>query len=44
LDLAVNKNIINETERDAMWEDNVMQWLFGENDKAKKDLIAKILS
>ena len=44
LDLALGQNIINETERDEMWENNVLQWLFGENDQAKKDLKAKILS
>lgn len=44
LDLALNKNIINETERDDMWENNVLQWLFGEDDQAKKDLKARILS
>lgn len=44
LDLALNKNIINETERDDMWENNVLQWLFGEDDQAKNDLKARILS
>jgi len=26
-----------------MWEDNVLQWLFGDDEKAKKDLVSKIL-
>jgi aminocarboxymuconate-semialdehyde decarboxylase len=26
-----------------MWEDNVLQWLFGEDEKSKQNLIDKIL-
>ena len=44
LDLAIKQNIINDTERDEMWEKNVLQWLFGEDDNAKKDLTTKILN
>ncbi|MCB0469318.1 MAG: amidohydrolase, partial [Flavobacteriaceae bacterium] len=43
LDLAIERNIINEQERDAMWEDNVLQWLFGDDEKKKQDLVNKIL-
>jgi aminocarboxymuconate-semialdehyde decarboxylase len=44
LDLAIDQNIISEVDRDEMWEGNVLQWLFGEDDQAKKELRAKILS
>jgi aminocarboxymuconate-semialdehyde decarboxylase len=43
LDLAVDQNIITETEKEQIWEDNVLQWLFGDDEKAKQDLIDKIL-
>ena len=43
LDLAIDRNIITEQEKDEMWEDNVLQWLFGEDEKAKQDLVSKIL-
>ncbi len=40
LDLAIERDIINETERDAIWEDNVIRWLCG-NDQAEKDKLYK---
>jgi aminocarboxymuconate-semialdehyde decarboxylase len=43
LDLAVDQNIITETEKEQIWEDNVLQWLFGDDEKTKQDLIDKIL-
>jgi aminocarboxymuconate-semialdehyde decarboxylase len=43
LDLAKKENIISETEKGQIWEDNVLQWLFGDDDKSKRDLIIKIL-
>ena len=43
LDLAIEKNIISETEKGQIWEDNVLQWLFGDDEKAKQELINKIL-
>jgi aminocarboxymuconate-semialdehyde decarboxylase len=43
LDLAVQKGIISEIEKGQIWEDNVLQWLFGDDEKAKQDLIDKIL-
>ena len=43
LDLAVEKGIISEIEKGQIWEDNVLQWLFGDDEKAKQDLIDKIL-
>ena len=44
LDLAIERSIISEDERDAIWEDNVIQWLCGDDDKAKQKLINRILS
>ncbi|KJD33521.1 amidohydrolase [Tamlana nanhaiensis] len=43
LDLAMERDIITETERDAIWEDNVLQWLFGDDVEAKNSLVNKIL-
>ena len=42
LDLAVKQNIINETERDEIWSDNVVTWLFGDDKKAKTDFYKRI--
>ncbi|AOW20280.1 amidohydrolase family protein [Urechidicola croceus] len=42
LDLTLERNIINQQQYDEIWNNNVLNWLFGENDKAKKDLIDKI--
>jgi aminocarboxymuconate-semialdehyde decarboxylase len=44
LDLAIQKNIITEVEKEQIWEDNVLQWLFGNDEEAKQNLIQKILS
>ena len=43
LDLAVERNIINESEKDAIWEDNVIQWLCGDDETAKQKLINRIV-
>jgi aminocarboxymuconate-semialdehyde decarboxylase len=43
LDLAMDRNIITEDERDAIWEDNVIQWLCGDNEEAKQKLLNRIL-
>lgn len=43
LDLAIERSIITEDERDAIWEDNVIQWLCGDNDEAKQKLLNRIL-
>jgi aminocarboxymuconate-semialdehyde decarboxylase len=43
LDLAVEQNIINSDERDAIWEDNVIQWLCGDDNEAKQKLVNRIL-
>ena len=44
LDLAIEEGIINETERDEIWDDNVLQWIFGDDEKGKQELVKKILS
>src|SRR5699024_9008185 len=44
LDLAVDRKIITPQEYDDIWERNVLNWLFGDNEKAKKSLTNKILS
>jgi aminocarboxymuconate-semialdehyde decarboxylase len=44
LDLATERKIITETERDAIWEDNVIQWLCGDDEAAKQKLITRITS
>ena len=44
LDLAMERNIITKEERDAIWEDNVIQWLCGDNKEVKNKLVKRILS
>ena len=43
LDLAVERDIISQAQSDAMWEDNVLQWLYGNDQQKKHELRAKIL-
>jgi aminocarboxymuconate-semialdehyde decarboxylase len=43
LDLAIERGIISETEYDAIWEDNVLRWLFGDDQQAKDAMVARIL-
>ena len=43
LDLAVDEKVITENEKAEIWEDNVLQWLFGDDEKAKQALVDKIL-
>ncbi|MFV0248574.1 MAG: amidohydrolase family protein [Tenacibaculum sp.] len=43
LDLAIDRKIISEIERDQIWENNILQWLFGDNKQAKANLTSKIL-
>ncbi len=43
LDLAIEREIITEQEREAMWDNNVLQWLFGEDEKAKNELVNLIV-
>ncbi|MFO7702954.1 MAG: amidohydrolase family protein [Psychroflexus maritimus] len=44
LDLAVDEKIITKEDQDEMWDHNVLQWLFGEDEKEKEKLVNKILS
>ena len=44
LDLAIERDVINEQQYHEIWEDNTLRWLFGEDEKAKQELIDKILS
>lgn len=43
LDLAMERNILTKEECDAIWEDNVIQWLCGDDENAKQKLINRIL-
>jgi aminocarboxymuconate-semialdehyde decarboxylase len=44
LDLAIERDIITENERDTIWEDNIIQWLCGDNKEVKNKLVKRILS
>ena len=44
LDLAIERNIITEEERDDMWQKNILQWLFGDDEEEKEKLVNRILS
>jgi aminocarboxymuconate-semialdehyde decarboxylase len=43
LDLAMEENILTSEECDNIWDDNVLQWLFGDDEKGKQELIQKII-
>ena len=44
LDLAVERDILNQEECDAIWEDNVIRWLYGDDEEGKKAFVERILS
>ena len=44
LDLAVERQIINHDQYDEIWEDNVLKWLFGDDQKKIDGLTQKILA
>ena len=44
LDLAIDRELISQTQYDEIWEDNVLRWLFGEDKVQAEKLIQKILS
>jgi aminocarboxymuconate-semialdehyde decarboxylase len=44
LDLAMKRDIITEKEHDQMWEDNVLNWLYGDDQAGKEALVKKILA
>lgn len=37
LDLAMEQNIINQDDYDAIWNDNSVRWLCGDDENAKKN-------
>lgn len=42
LDLAVEQGVINDTEAKKMWDENVVQWLFGNDEAEKKRFYSKV--
>jgi aminocarboxymuconate-semialdehyde decarboxylase len=42
LDLAVKENIITGDERDKIWNENVVTWLFGEDEKQKESFYKRL--
>lgn len=44
LDLAMERKIIDQEEKNSIWEDNVLQWICGDDENAKQKLISRILS
>ena len=44
LDLALERKIIDQNGYDAIWEDNVIKWLCGDDEAAKQKLLNRILS
>lgn len=44
LDLALEREIINQQEYDAIWCDNVIRWLYGEDESARKRFIERVQS
>lgn len=44
LDLTLERNIINQTQYDEIWKDNVLNWLFGDDNQSKIELINRIVS
>jgi len=44
LDLAIDRKLITENQYDDIWEDNVLRWLFGNDNAQKEKLIQKIVS
>ena len=44
LDLALDRKIINQDQYNAIWEDNVIKWLCGDDTTAKEKLVNRILN
>lgn len=42
LDLTLERKIINQKQYDEIWNENVLNWLYGEDEQGKLDLINKI--
>jgi len=43
LDLAKERGIVSQEECDAMWDENVLRWLYGDDTARKEKLVSKIL-
>ncbi len=43
LDLAMERNILTQDECDAIWDENVIRWLCGDDEEAKAKLVKRIL-
>ena len=43
LDLAKERKILTAEECDQIWEDNVLQWLYGEDEESKAKMVKRIL-
>jgi len=39
----MEQKILTSDECDKIWDDNVLQWLFGDDEKGKQELIDKII-
>ncbi|MCL6294225.1 hypothetical protein [Jejuia spongiicola] len=44
LDLAIDRDIINQKQYEDMWGVNVHRWLFGDDEIAKQTLINRIIN
>ena len=42
LDLTLDRGIINQTQYDQIWNDNVLNWVYGDDEKLKTELIQKL--
>jgi len=42
LDLAIDENIINQEQCDAMWSTNIVRWLFGDDNDGKQAFLDRI--
>ena len=42
LDLAVERGIISEQDSQAMWSDNILNWLFGDDETGKQKMLDRI--
>ena len=42
LDLGVEEGIISLEQSDAMWNSNIVHWLFGDNDEAEQQFMNRI--
>ncbi|MGB1296526.1 MAG: amidohydrolase, partial [Flavobacteriales bacterium] len=43
LDLAKDRKIIDDNQYQDIWEDNVIRWLYGDDEKAKEAFVKRVL-